>query len=99
MSQAMPTPSDMNLIRSKQVAPLPIGPGGGSPIKQQLNDTNVQLAMLTAQATANTKYDPPVPKPITKQITKEGFEGSTSMSYRAALIVGSLLIVYGLVAK
>jgi hypothetical protein len=97
MSQAEPTPSDMNLIRSKQVAPLPIGPGGASPIKQQLNNTNVQLTMMAAQATANTKYDPPVPKPITKQITKEGF--SDVRYHHAVFIIAGLLIVYGLVAK
>jgi hypothetical protein len=53
--------------------------------------------MLTAQAAANTKYDPPVPQPITKQVTKEGFqiENSSNLLY----VIGGLCIVYGLIAK
>jgi hypothetical protein len=85
------------LIRSHQVTPLPIGPGGSNPTKQKLNDINVQLAMMKAQSIANTKYDPPVPVPITKAVTKEKF---TTQSFPSVLfVVGSLLIVYGLVSK
>ncbi len=86
-----------NLIRSRQVSPLPVGPGGSNPVKQQMNDTNTKLTMLTAQAAANTKYDPPVPQPITKQVTKEGFEiqNSSNLLY----VIGGLCIVYGLIAK
>ena len=92
-------PADNNVLRSKQVAPLPIGPGGKNQIKNQMNETNTQLTMLTSQATANTKYDPPVPKPITKQVTIEKFcSNSTSASHLIA-VVGGLLIVYGIVAK
>lgn len=54
-------PADTSLIRSRQVSPLPVGPGGNNPTKRQMNDTNTRLTMLTAQASANTKYDPPVP--------------------------------------
>lgn len=86
-----------NLIRSRQVSPLPIGSGGSNPVKQQLNDTNVQLAMLTAQATVNTKYDPPVPLPITKAVTKEAF--TTNILSSAIFVIGGLLIVYGIVVK
>jgi len=43
------------LIRSHQVSPLPVGPGGSNPTKQQLNNTNIQLTMLRAQATAKKK--------------------------------------------
>ena len=64
-------PADTSLIRSRQVSPLPVGPGGKSPAKRQMNDTNTQLTMLMAQSAANTKYDPPVPQPITKQVTLE----------------------------
>ena len=90
-------PASYNLIRPKQVSPLPIGPGGNNPVKNQMNQTNTQLTMLNAQAAANTKYDPPVPKPITKAITKEGFtvEKVPTMLF----VVGGLFIVYGLVAK
>jgi len=86
-----------SLIRSKQVSPLPVGPGGNSPTKQQLNNTNVQLTMLTSQAAANTKYDPPVPQPVTKAVIKENFSNGTIST--TLFVVGGLFIVYGLVAK
>lgn len=92
-------PADNNVLRSKQVAPLPIGPGGKNPIKSQMNQTNTQLTMLTSQATANTKYDPPVPKPITKQVTVEKFCSNSAPAAPLIAIIGGLLIVYGLVAK
>ena len=92
---AAPTSS---LIRSKQVSPLPVGPGGDSPTKQQLNATNIQLTMLTSQAAANTKYDPPVPEPITKQVTKESFVNYESLP-TMLFVVGGLFIVYGVVSK
>lgn len=91
-------PANNSLIRSKQVSPLPVGPGGNSPTKQQLNDTNVQLTMLTSQASANTKYDPPVPKPVTKQVTKESFVNYDSLP-TMLFVVGGLFIVYGIVSK
>jgi hypothetical protein len=99
MSNLADTAATVNnhLIRSKQVSPLPIGPGGNNPVKNQMNQTNVQLAMLHSQATANTKYDPPVPQPITKQVTKEAFTSNTYSSM--IFVIGSLLIVYGLVSK
>ena len=86
-----------NLIRSKQVSPLPVGPGGGNPTKKALNDTNVQLTMMTAQATANTKYDPPVPQPVTKAVVKEAFRSETIST--TLFVVGGLFIVYGFVSK
>ena len=84
------------LARSRQVSPLPVGPGGSNPIKQQMNETNTKLTMLTAQAEANTKYDPPVPQPITKQVIKENF---TVNSANMIFVIGGLCIVYGLIAK
>jgi hypothetical protein len=92
-------PAESHLIKPRQVSPLPVGPGGKNQIKQQLNDTNVQLAMLTAQSTANTKYDPPVPKSITKQVTLETFCVSSTPVPIALGVVGALCIVYGLIAK
>jgi hypothetical protein len=62
-----------------------------------MNQTNTQLTMLSAQAAANTKYDPPVPQPVTKAVTKESF--TVSDLPKMLYIVGSLFIVYGLVAK
>jgi hypothetical protein len=86
-----------NLIRSRQVSPLPVGPGGSDPVKSQMNNINTQLTMLSAQSMANTKYDPPVPKPITKAVTIENFTSGTFTS--SIFIIGTLFIVYGLVSK
>ncbi len=84
------------LLQSRQVSPLPIGPGGNNPVKQQMNDTNTKLTMLTAQAEVDTKYDPPVPQPITKQVIKENF---TANSANMIFVIAGLCIVYGLIAK
>ena len=86
-----------NLLRSKQVSPLPPIPGGVNTTKTALNDMNTTLTMMTAQATANTKYDPPVPQPVTKAVIKENFSNGTIST--TLFVVGGLFIVYGLVAK
>jgi hypothetical protein len=86
-----------NLLRSRQVTPLPVGPGGKNPTKTQMNQTNTQLTMMSAQATANTKYDPPTPPPVTKQVTKESFTAESLPNM--LFVVGGLFIVYGIVAK
>lgn len=94
-------PASNDVLRSKQVTPLPIGPGGSNPIKREMNDTNVRLTMMTAQATADTKYDPPVPKPVTKQVFKEAFCSSSNSNFLppAIFVIGGIMLVYGLVAK
>jgi hypothetical protein len=89
-------PAEHTLLKSRQVSPLPIGSGGNNPVKTQMNQTNTQLTMLQAQAVANTKYDPPVPQPITKQVTKESFSNPLP---NMLFVVGGLIVVYGLVAK
>ena len=85
-----------SLVQSRQVSPLPMGPGGSNPVKQQMNQLNTQLTMLNAQSTENTKYDPPVPKPITNQVIKEKF---TVDSANMLFVIAGLCIVYGLIAK
>lgn len=91
--------SSMNVLKSKQVAPLPIGPGGKNAIKNQMNDTNTQLSMLTSQATANTLYDPPVPKPVTKQLVQPFCSGSNDSISSVLLVLAGVFIVYGIVSK
>jgi hypothetical protein len=94
--------SNMNVLKSKQVAPLPIGPGGANQTKQQMNQTNTQLTMLASQAAANTLYDPPVPKPITKQVVQPFCSGSNSPVPSVPsiiFVVGGLMIVYAIVSK
>jgi hypothetical protein len=93
------TASTMNVLTSKQVAPLPIGPGGKNATKNQMNDTNTQLTMLASQATANTLYDPPVPKPVTKQLIQPFCSGSNDQIPSILLVLAGVLIVYGIVSK
>lgn len=90
-------PVNNNLIRPRQVAPLPVGPGGNNPVKAQMNQTNTLITMLNAQAAANTKYDPPVPQPVSASVTKEAF--TVEMMPQMLFVIGGLFIVYGLVAK
>ena len=88
-----------NVLISKQVAPLPIGPGGKNATKNQMNRTNEQLTMLSSQATANTVYDPPVPKPVTAPLIQPFCSGSNDIVSNAMLVLAGLLIVYGIVSK
>jgi hypothetical protein len=91
--------TNTNVLVSKQVAPLPIGPGGKNATKNQMNDTNTQLTMLASQATANTLYDPPVPKPITKPLIQPFCSGSNDVVPNAMIVVAGILIVYAIVSK
>jgi hypothetical protein len=84
-------------LKSKQVSPLPIGPGGNNTTKQQMNDNNTKLTMLMTQANANTKYDPPVPQPVSKAVTIEHFCSGPAIP--SLMAIGGLLIVYSIVAK
>lgn len=89
-----------HLLKSVQVTPLPVGPGGNNPMKTQMNQTNTLLTMIQAQANANTKYDPPVPQPMTKQVIKETFITSDIGTAPSVLFVlAGLFIVYSIVAK
>jgi hypothetical protein len=98
-ADAVPNENNTNVLKSKQVAPLPIGPGGKNATKNQMNETNTQLTMLASQATANTLYDPPVPKPATKQLIQPFCSGSDDSISSMILVLAGLLIVYGIVSK
>lgn len=99
--------NDTHILRSKQVIPLPISSGSNNPTRALMNQANIQLSMMTSQATANTKYDPPVPQPISKPITKEQFTSmlTTNSHYSANslshifLVSGIILIVYSFISK
>lgn len=90
--------SNNDSIRSQQVSPLPIGPGGNNSVKNQLNSLNTTLTMTEAQSGADTRFDPPVPQPITAPSVKESFCTSSS-TYTIIGTIGILCIVYGLVSK
>jgi len=87
------------LLQRKQVAPLPIGPGGKNATKQQMNATNTQLTMLSAQATANTIFDPPPPQPVSKQVVSGFCSGPDTSIPETLFLCGIVLIVYGVLAK
>jgi len=81
------------------VKPLPSGSGGSNTTKQQMNDTNVELAALSADSCASSKFDPPAPVPIVPAQIIQHFQ-SGSMNFADSLaIIGWLCIVYGLIAK
>ena len=94
-------------IKNVQVTPLPIGSGGGNATKQEMNNMNTSLTLLSAQSSVDAKYDPPPPKPVKEAvITKAGFIDYESFSYNtditpAHLIgtIGILFILYGIFKK
>jgi hypothetical protein len=91
---------DKHQIKARQVLPLPIGSGGNNTTKKQLNDTNTSLSMMMSQSTADTKYDPAVPKHITTPTTIEHFVADKDYRISYVLsVIGVLLIVYGIVHK
>ena len=92
--------SDDTQLRAKQVAPLPIGSGGRSATKQQFNNNNVALNMMVAQASVDSKFDGPTPKHITQQAIVQKFRSGMPLSLEESMmVVGVLLIVYGIIAK
>jgi hypothetical protein len=90
-----------HLLKSVQVTPLPVGPGGNNPMKTQLNQTNTLITMLQAQANANSKYDPSVPQPVSKQVIKETFTNMSDIGTVPSVffVLAGLFIVYSIVAK
>ena len=92
-----------SVIQPKQVTPLPIGPGGNNSIKNQMNDTNTQLAMMSVQINADKKFDPPVPKSVTKQVVQGFCSGEAALGMNdmpvVLSIIGSICIVYVMIAK
>lgn len=92
-----------NPLQKRQVVPLPIGSGGNNSTKQQMNQLNAQMEMMLVQGTADKKFDPETPPPVTPQvIVKDGFLGNKmeSDSISTTLgVIGVLLFVYGWVTK
>ena len=91
-----------NTLQPVQVSPLPTGSGGNNATKAHLNNINTTLTMMNAQSNADSKYDPPVPKPITNQVIvgpREAFCGQYNACADTLLVVGILCIVYGIFKK
>jgi hypothetical protein len=92
--------NDLPLLKGTQVSPLPVGSGGNNTTKKELNQLNLQVAMLDTQAVADQKFDPPVPKPVTKSHVTEGFCGELDVDLPAVLsVIGVGFILYGFFSK
>jgi len=85
--------------RSKQVTSLPIGSGGSDRTTKQLNDTNVSLTLMGIQASADSKYDGPIPSYTSSPAITSGFSSGSMPIEHALLVISGLLIVYGIIAK
>jgi hypothetical protein len=102
MSQAPATVQDP---KPAQVAPLPIGSGGGNASKKEMNNVNTSLTLMSVQSTADSKYDPAPPTPA-KPATVIGFHDYDSFSHNSTVtpayiigVIGILFIVYGIFKK
>lgn len=88
-------------VQAKQVSSLPIGSGGGSTSKTAINNINTDLTMMNAQSGADSQFDPPPPQSTTPPIIIQNFCSgpSSPIDLRILMVVGGLLIVYGIIAK
>lgn len=86
----------------QQVAPLPItssGSGNSSAI-DKLNNVSVALAAASIQASEDGKYDPKVVSGTPTVIRPgQGFCSPAADTASALMMIGGLLIVYGIIAK
>ena len=86
----------------QEVAALPItGSGGGnSEAADKLNNVSVTLAAASLQAAEDSKFDPKVVSGTPTIIRPgQGFCSPSMDVPSACMLVGILLIVYGMIAK
>ena len=88
-------------IQPLQGNSLPIGSGGKSASKTAMNNINNDLTMMTAQSGADSVYDPPPPPPTTQPALVQTFCSgpSSPIDLRTLMVIGGLLVVYGIIAK
>ena len=84
---------------SQEVAPLPIsGSGGGkSSAIDKLNNVNIALTAASVQSAEDGKYDPKVVSGTPTVI--QGFCSLSNDAASSIMMIGILLIVYGILAK
>lgn len=87
-----------NAVKAVQVTALPIGSGGNNQLGKEMSKTNEQMTMMMAQANANSRFDPPTPAPVTKQVVQAFCSDSEPTSVVIGAI-GCMFIIYGLIAK
>ena len=90
----------------QQVAPLPITGSGGqhSDAIDKLNNVSILLTSASLQASEDGKYDPKVVsgtptviRPLNNKV--QGFCSPSSDVSSSLMMIGILLIVYGVIAK
>jgi hypothetical protein len=88
-------------VQPQAVTTLPIGSGGGSTSKTAINNINTNLTMMNAQSGADSQFDPPPPQSTTEpKIIQTFCSGPSSpIDLRILMVVGGLLVVYGIIAK
>lgn len=91
----------MAMIRPVQVDPLPLASGGApSQTQKEMEKTNVTLTMMSAQSTADTKYDPAPPPTVTTPVVKEAFGGADPRDLSPWLVgMALMMILYGALSK
>ena len=79
--------------------------GGKNSINKQFNEMNTKMALMQSQANENKRFDPLPPPPLTKPtvlrdgvVVVDGFRSHHSVPISLA-VIGTLLFVYGFVAK
>ena len=101
MSDSQPE-TQPNILTSRKVTPLAMSSGGKNSIHTQFHEMNTKRAMLQSQATENKRFDPRPPPPLTKPtILRDGVvvDGFCSDYPFSLAVIGTLLFVYGFVAK
>lgn len=89
----------MTTVQPKQVSSLPIGSGDGSTAGKNLNNMNTDLTMMNAQQGADSQFDPPPPQSTTPPTIIQHFCSGPPIDSSILMVIGGLLIVYGIIAK
>ena len=92
----MPTQSMVPM----QIRPLPVSSGRQTPSTRLLDEHNKNLTMLATQSKADQKFDPPPAKRPTQSSFVEKFIATPTAPLTTTLfVIGTLLVVYGALAK
>ncbi len=99
------SPSSSATMTSRKVTPLAMSSGGKNSIHKQFHEMNTKMALMKSQADENKRFDPQPPEPTTKPIilrdgvaVVDGFCSNNSLPVSLA-VIGTLLFVYGWIAK
>jgi hypothetical protein len=92
----MPTQSMVPM----QIRPLPVSSGRQTPSTRLLDEHNKNLTMLATQSKADQKFDPPPAKrPTDSKFVEKFLAAPTAPLTTTLFVIGTLLAVYGALAK